>query len=114
MKIYEGMKNIDFVGAVNKLAQAYQNGLIMGIRGEDIKFDRKNLDLYANNKQQAVIDNTEIMGNENNLYFDFGGITSVARVSKYEVSKIGDTVDFVMMTHKMHFFDPETEKAIAL
>lgn len=52
------------------------------------------------------------MGNENNLYFKFGGITSVARVSKYEVSRVGDRVDFVMMPHKMHFFDPETEQAI--
>lgn len=96
-----------------KLA-AHKNGLIMGIRGEDIKFDAPNLDLYAATKQKAVIDNTEIMGNENNLYFEFGGITSVARVSKYEVSKIGDTVEFVMMPHKMHFFDLETEKAIVL
>ena len=97
----------------DKLA-SYQNGLIMGIRGEDIKFDEQNMDMYGENKQQAVIDNTEIMGNENNLYFEFGGITTVARVSKYEVSKIGDTVEFVMMPHKMHFFDPETEKAVVL
>lgn len=91
---------------------AYKNGFIMGIRGEDIKFDEQNMDLYADSRQQAVIDNTEIMGNENNLYFEFGGITSVARVSKYEVSKIGDSVEFVMIPHKMHFFDPETEVAI--
>ena len=93
---------------------SYQNGLIMGIRGEDIKFDEQNMDLYSETKQRAVIDNTEIMGNENNLYFEFGGITTVARVSKYEVSKIGDTVEFVMMPHKMHFFDAKTEKAIVL
>lgn len=88
--------------------------LIMGIRGEDMKFDDQNMDLYSDTKQKAVIDNTEIMGNENNLYFEFGGITSVARVSKYEVSQIGDSVEFVMMPHKMHFFDPKTEEAIAL
>ena len=86
--------------------------VIMGIRGEDIKFDGQNLDVYSDTRQRAVIDNTEIMGNENNLYFEFGGISSVARVSKYEVSKIGDSVEFVMMPHKMHFFDPETEEAI--
>lgn len=81
-------------------------------RGEDIKFDSQNLDLYNDTRQQSVIDNTEIMGNENNLYFEFGGIISVARVSKYEVSKIGDVVDFVMMPQKMHFFDEETERAV--
>ncbi len=89
-----------------------RNRVIMGIRGEDIKFDSQNLDLYNDTRQQSVIDNTEIMGNENNLYFEFGGIISVARVSKYEVSKIGDVVDFVMMPQKMHFFDEETERAV--
>lgn len=84
----------------------------MGIRGEDIKFDSSNLDIYADGRQKAVIDNTEIMGNENNLYFEFGGIASVARVSKYEVSQVGDEVEFVFMPHKMHFFDVETEQAI--
>lgn len=91
-----------------------QSQVIMGIRGEDIKLDNQNLDVYKDTRQRVVIDNTEIMGNENNLYFQFGGITCVARVSKYEVSKIGDAVDFVMMPHKMHFFDKETEMAITV
>ena len=39
--------------------------VILGIRGEDIKFDPQNLDIFKENKQRAVIDNTEIMGNEN-------------------------------------------------
>lgn len=93
---------------------AYQNGFTMGIRGEDIKFDEQSLNTYGETKQKVVIDNTEIMGNENNLYFEFGGITSVAKVSKYEVSDIGETVEFVMMPQKMHFFDPQTEEAIVL
>lgn len=84
----------------------------MGIRGEDIKFDPSNLEINAASKQKAVIDNTEIMGNENNLYFEFGGTTSVARVSKYEVSQIGEEVEFVFLPHKMHFFDPETDLVI--
>lgn len=84
----------------------------MGIRGEDIKFDAANLELNNMSRQSAIIDNTEIMGNENNLYFEFGGSTSVARVSKYEVSQVGDTIDFVFLPHKMHFFDKETEDVI--
>ncbi|NBJ81965.1 sn-glycerol-3-phosphate ABC transporter ATP-binding protein UgpC [bacterium 1XD42-94] len=88
------------------------DSVIMGIRGEDLKFDEQNLGLFADSLHKAAINNTEIMGNENNLYFEFGGITSVARVSKYEVSQIGDQVDFVFMPHKMHFFDKNTEKTI--
>ena len=86
--------------------------VIMGIRGEDIKFDPANLEVYAGNEQKAVINNTEIMGNENNLYFEFGGETTVARVTKYDVSQIGDVVTFVFMPHKLHFFDIETEEVI--
>lgn len=86
--------------------------LIMGIRGEDIKLDEQNLDLYKASKQQAIIENTEVMGNENNLYFNFGNTTSVARVSKYEIAEIGDQIDFVFSPLKMHFFDKETEKSI--
>ena len=52
------------------------------------------------------------MGNENNLYFQFGGTTTVARVSKYELCQIGDQVEFVFVPHRMHFFDCETEETI--
>lgn len=83
-------------------------------RGEDIKFDPQNLDIFKENKQRAVIDNTEIMGNENNLYFEFGGSSSVARVSKYEVSDVGEEIEFVFVPHRMHFFDKVTEDAITL
>lgn len=91
---------------------AGRKSMIMGIRGEDIKFDPANLEVYAGNEQKAVINNTEIMGNENNLYFEFGGETTVARVTKYDVSQIGDDVTFVFMPHKLHFFDIETEEVI--
>lgn len=94
-----------------KLSQ-YNGELIMGIRGEDIKLDEQNISLYKGNKQQAVVENTEIMGNENNIYFDFGGITSVARVSKHEIAEVGEKIDFVFSALKMHFFDKDTEKSI--
>lgn len=112
--VFEDNKRVVLPEAISGKLAAHPAEFIMGIRGEDIKFDDQNMDLYADTKQIAVIDNTEIMGNENNLYFEFGGITSVARVSKYEVSKIGDEVEFVMMPHKMHFFDSKTEEAIEI
>ncbi|MCH5267091.1 MAG: sn-glycerol-3-phosphate ABC transporter ATP-binding protein UgpC [Lachnospiraceae bacterium] len=112
--VFEDGNKVSLPDTITDKLTSHPNNLLMGIRGEDIKFDDQNMDLYKDNKQRAVIDNTEIMGNENNLYFEFGGITTVARVSKYEVSKIGDKVEFVMMPHKMHFFDSETEEAIEL
>ena len=97
---------------VKKLSDHGQKNVILGIRGEDIKFDPQNLDLYKDNTFSAVIEDTEIMGNENNLYFQFAGSKTVARVSKYEISQIGDKVSFVFMPHKLHFFDSTTEKTI--
>ena len=82
--------------------------MILGIRGEDIKMDAQNMDLNKANAQTAVITDTEVMGNENNLYFTFGGAQAVARVSKYEISQIGDQIHFVFMPSKIHFFDTET------
>ena len=64
---------------------------------------------YKENKMKAVITDTEVMGNENNLYFQFGGCQAVARVSKYEISQVGDEIEFVFMPSKIHFFDKETE-----
>lgn len=99
---------------VTKLHKHNGKKLTLGIRGEDIKLDPQNIDVYKENKMSAVVDNTEIMGNENNLYFSFGGVTTVARVSKYELCQIGDEIKFVFVPHKMHFFDCETEEAIVL
>ena len=92
---------------VNKL-KGRQGEMILGIRGEDIKLDEQNLGLNQENHMSAVITDTEVMGNENNLYFEFGGAQAVARVSKYEGSQIGDTIDFVFMPSKIHFFDKDT------
>ena len=86
--------------------------MILGIRGEDIKLDGLNLDLLKDSVQSSVVDNVEIMGNENNLYFNFGGSTTIARVSKYEVSQLGDSISFVFMPTKLHFFDKDTEEAL--
>lgn len=112
--VFEDGKKIKLPNGLPEKLSGYKDGLIMGIRGEDIKFDSQNMDLYKDNKQSAIIENTEIMGNENNLYFSFGGTQTVARVSKYEVSKIGDKADFVFMPHKMHFFEKDTENRIAI
>ncbi len=96
-------------GIVRRL-EGKDGEMILGIRGEDIKLDAHNLDLYRDGVQKAVVDNTEVMGNENNLYFEFAGASSVARVSKYEVSKVGDEIRFVLDPSRMHFFDKDTEE----
>lgn len=95
--------------AVLSKLEGRQGEMILGIRGEDIKLDPQNISLYEKDKMKSVVENAEVMGNENNLYFTFGGAQSVARVSKYETSHIGDTIEFVFSPSGMHFFDKESE-----
>ena len=96
--------------AILKKLNGKEGEMTLGIRGEDLKMDGHNLELYKENKMKAVITDTEVMGNENNLYFQFGGCQAVARVSKYEISQVGDEIEFVFMPSKIHFFDKETVK----
>ncbi len=103
-------ETITLPDAVISKLNGRQGEMILGIRGEDIKLDEQNLSLYPKEKQKAVVENAEVMGNENNLYFTFGGSQSVARVSKYEVSGIGDSIEFVFTPSRMHFFDKDTEE----
>ena len=53
---------------VKKLA-GKEGDMILGIRGEDLKMDAANLELYKESRQKAIITDTEVMGNENNMYF---------------------------------------------
>lgn len=80
--------------SVVKKLDGKEGEMILGIRGEDLKTDAANLDLYKESRQKAVITDTEVMGNENNMYFQFGGCQAVARVSKYEISQIDDEIEF--------------------
>ena len=95
--------------AILKKLNGKEGEMTLGIRGEDLKMDGQNLELYKENKMKAVITDTEVMGNENNLYFQFGGCQAVARVSKYEISQVGDEIELEFMPSKIHFFDKETE-----
>ncbi len=109
---FENGDKVKLTAPIAEKLSANQGELILGIRGEDIKLDPQNLELYKDNKMSAKVENVEVMGNENNLYFNFGGAPSVARVSKYEISEVGDTIEFAFIPSRMHFFDKQTEERI--
>ena len=106
---FEDGNKLTVPDAIIKKLNGKEGEMILGIRGEDLKLDAQNLEVYGENKQKAVITDTEVMGNENNLYFQFGGCQAVARVSKYEISQVGDEIEFVFVPSKLHFFDKKTE-----
>ena len=86
--------------------------MILGIRGEDIKFDFLNMDLRKDDILHSIVTNVEVMGNENNIYFSLGGETVVARASKYDLKNIGEKIEFVIDTNRLHFFDIGTGENI--
>ncbi len=106
MKFSDG-KQVTLSEEVVKKLNGKQGPMIFGIRGEDIKVDAAGIE-ECKYEQEAIITDTEVMGNENNLYFTFGGSQAVARVSKYGVHDIGDKIVFGFLPSKMHFFDRET------
>ena len=110
--IFESGNSLNLPDSVISKLAGRQCEMILGIRGEDIKLDPQNLVLYKNNKMSATVDSIEVMGNENNLYFNFGGTASVARVSKYEISQAGDEIEFVFIPSRIHFFDKQTEESL--
>ena len=99
---FEDGNKLTVPDAIIKKLNGKEGEMILGIRGEDLKMDAQNLEVYGENKQKAVITDTEVMGNENNLYFQFGGCQAVARVSKYEISQVGDLYlpSFISLTKK--------------
>lgn len=107
----DGSKVIIPEGVIKKM-NGRQGKLLMGVRGEDIKLDNLNLGLFKESTFTSVIEQTEIMGNENNLYFKVGNTNAIARVGKEEVKKIGEEFNFVINANKVQFFDLKTEENI--
>lgn len=110
--ILENGSKITLPEGILKRMNNRQGKLCMGFRAEDIKLDNLNIGLFEDSIITSVIENTEIMGNENNLYFKIGNTTAVARVGKEDVKEIGEQFKFVINVNKVHFFDLDTEENI--
>lgn len=110
--ILENGSKITLPEGILKRMNNRQGKLYMGFRAEDIKLDNLNIGLFEDSIITSAIENTEIMGNENNLYFKIGNTTAVARVGKEDVKEIGEQFKFVINVNKVHFFDLDTEENI--
>lgn len=110
--ILENGSKITLPEGILKRMNNRQGKLCMGFRAEDIKLDNLNIGLFEDSSITSAIENTEIMGNENNLYFKIGNTTAVARVGKEDVKEIGEQFKFVINVNKVHFFDLDTEENI--
>jgi multiple sugar transport system ATP-binding protein len=86
--------------------------VIFGIRPEDIHNPDFAPPGITAQTVPAVVDVTELMGNEIFVYLKSGEHSFVARVDPRSRYKIGDEVPVVFNMDNMHIFDKETELAV--
>ncbi len=86
--------------------------ITFGIRPGDIIYEKhadwvkERLDL------ETKVDFRELMGSETFLYLNLKKTPLIARVDAMTDAKSGSTFKVVFNLHKVHFFDPDTQKAI--
>lgn len=86
--------------------------VVFGIRPEDIhdlEFVPPNIPAA---KISAIVDVTELMGNETLLYLVTGKNTFVARVDPRSKLRVGNQAEVAFNMEKFHVFDAESQKAI--
>jgi multiple sugar transport system ATP-binding protein len=86
--------------------------VIMGIRPEDIQDPNYLPPGIIPQPVEGMVDVTELMGNEIQLYITTGEHSYVARVDPRTKAMMGKRTQVVFNMGNMHLFDPDTEQAI--
>jgi multiple sugar transport system ATP-binding protein len=86
--------------------------VVFGLRPEDIHDPNFAPPRITAQNVEAVVDLTELMGNEIFLFLKSGEIEYVARVDPRTSYKMGDQVTMAFNMDNMHIFDKETEQVI--
>jgi multiple sugar transport system ATP-binding protein len=86
--------------------------VILGVRPEDIHDPAYAPPGIIPAEVEALVDVTELMGNEVFLYLQSGNVNYIARVDPRSQARIGNRLNVVMNVDNMHLFDAETERAI--
>ena len=86
--------------------------IIFGIRPEDIHNPEFAPPSIESQPIEAVVDVTELMGNEIFVYLKTGESNFVARVDPRSRYQINDKVRVILNMDNMHIFDKESEKAV--
>jgi multiple sugar transport system ATP-binding protein len=93
-------------------SQELGRSVILGLRPEDI-FDPDFVPPGIRAARiEAVVDVTELMGNEVFVYLTTGKHSFVARVDPRTSASVGKTIHPVINVDRMHLFDAETELAV--
>jgi multiple sugar transport system ATP-binding protein len=93
-------------------AKYIDHPVIMGIRPEDIQDPNFLPPGIIPQPVDGMVDVTELMGNEIQLYITTGEHNFVARVDPRTKAVMGQRTQVVFNMGNMHLFDPDTEQAI--
>ncbi|HOK63223.1 MAG TPA: sn-glycerol-3-phosphate ABC transporter ATP-binding protein UgpC [Soehngenia sp.] len=115
-KVVDG-KTLDAYGIKyelpERLKQAVKNNskenskVIVGVRPEDIFISEDE------EGQNVVVEFTELLGSDLNIYFKLDGRQYVLRTQHTSKLKMDDEVKIIFDKDKIHLFDIETEKSLA-
>ena len=94
------------------LEEYVDTDVLMGIRPEDVHDEPRYLEKFADDKINADVEVTEMMGAETYLYLTVEGISMTARVEPTSTARPSDTIEIVLDNERIHLFDKETERAI--
>jgi multiple sugar transport system ATP-binding protein len=92
--------------------QAVGKKVVLGIRPEDIYDPEFAAPGITAARVEAMVDVTELMGNEVFLYLKSSNLEYIARVDPRTKARIGQTMSAVFNTDNMHLFDADSEQAI--
>jgi multiple sugar transport system ATP-binding protein len=86
----------------------------MGIRPENISDDPAKVAAHPEASFKVHVEVTEQMGSETYLYLSVPTKTDnvIARVDPRTKTHIGDDIQVVMDTSRLHFFDKDTEETM--
>lgn len=96
-----------------KLISYLGKEIVFGIRSENIYNKLYYSDAPPNTVITATVDVLEPMGSEVYLYLTAGNHQIVARSRGHDRPSVGQDMDLVLNMARAHFFDKDTEKAIA-
>jgi multiple sugar transport system ATP-binding protein len=110
-KLKMGEHLLNLTGAHAKVASDRKGReLEIGFRPEDMEIANGGGDGAV--RFPAKIEVVEYLGNQELLHADAEGNDVVALVSSEKQVKVGDNVEFTILTEKLHLFDPETDESL--
>jgi multiple sugar transport system ATP-binding protein len=99
--------------AAKVLSERLGKPIVMGIRPEDIEDKLISLNPDPEHIFKARVDVVEPMGAETFFYVHTSGQSIISRSKGQHIIKVNEIIELVANMNKAHFFDPDTQRALA-